>query len=86
MAIKAFVNLSLEESEPPILDRAGKIAAGEKLKEADLPEFPTERQPYWKDHEVNVVTETYAVVNKHGGWVVKKKKYLEYPDGRTEEL
>lgn len=31
-----------------------------------------------------VVTETYTVNSPGGGWVVDKKKYLEYADGKTE--
>jgi hypothetical protein len=44
------------------------------------PEFPTVRQPYWKDAHVNVVTET-AVLHSMSGWTVRKRKYLEYPEG-----
>jgi hypothetical protein len=46
--------------------------------------FPATRQPYWRDPRIQVVTETRVVVNMQGGWVVDKKKYLEYPEGWTE--
>lgn len=48
--------------------------------------FSTTRQPYWKDPRVMVVTETHTITKPGGGWVVDKKKYLEYADGRVEGL
>lgn len=44
-------------------------------------EFPTRRQPYWRDPRVQVVTETRLVINAEGRRVIEKKKYLEYPEG-----
>jgi hypothetical protein len=44
-------------------------------------EYPITRIPYWEDTRIMVVTETEAVENLRGGWIVNKKKYLEYPKG-----
>lgn len=72
------------KSKPSSSDRITKLASGKPLERSDLPVFHVERQPYWKDPKVNVVMETHAVLNPHGGWVVKKNKYLKYTDGRRE--
>jgi hypothetical protein len=46
-------------------------------------EYPITRIPYWEDTRIMVVTKTEAVGNLQGGWIVNKKKYLEYPKGWT---
>lgn len=48
-------------------------------------QFPTIRQPYWRDPSVQVVTETRVVMDSRGESNVEKKKYLEYPDKSNGE-
>lgn len=72
---------------PNTIDSKSKPRSSSSSSECNRSDYAllsTTRQPYWKDPRVMVVTETYTVNSPGGGWVVDKKKYLEYADGRTE--